>query len=403
MEGISPGRRPSTPWITCKPMPVPLFDNRPLAAAADDVRAKVAAVLDKGRVRARRGGPRLRGRVRRLSRRPATRSAWPTARTRSCSRCARSASGRATTWSCRRSRSTPRAEAIALTGARPVFCDVDPRHVLRHAGDGARGADAGHQGGDRRPPVRQRRARRGDRGARRARRRGRRPGRRLAQPRPAGPGRWARSRRSPSTRPRTSARSATAARSRPATTRSPSGVRMLRFHGSRDKQTFELVGHNSRLDELQAGILRVLLPAPRRLVRRPPRRRARTTPRRAWASSSRCREPTPGSAARVAPLRRPPRRADALLDGAERRRDRRARLLPHAGPPPAGDGASAPRRLELPGTDEAARTNLAIPMSPVLCARAEADEVVAAVRVPALACASGSTSPTRRTCSSCGR
>src|SRR3954447_25050598 len=37
-------------------------------------------------------------------------------------------------------------------------------------------------------------------------------------------------------------------------------VRMLRFHGSRDKTTFELVGHNSRLDELQAAILRVLLP-----------------------------------------------------------------------------------------------------------------------------------------------
>src|SRR4051812_6348005 len=37
-------------------------------------------------------------------------------------------------------------------------------------------------------------------------------------------------------------------------------VRTLRFHGSRDKQTFELVGHNSRLDELQAGILRVQLP-----------------------------------------------------------------------------------------------------------------------------------------------
>src|SRR5690242_18440138 len=37
-------------------------------------------------------------------------------------------------------------------------------------------------------------------------------------------------------------------------------VRTLRFHGSRDKQTFELVGHNSRLDEIQAGILRVQLP-----------------------------------------------------------------------------------------------------------------------------------------------
>src|SRR3954451_23659495 len=37
-------------------------------------------------------------------------------------------------------------------------------------------------------------------------------------------------------------------------------VRTLRFHGSRDKQSFELIGHNSRLDELQAGILRVQLP-----------------------------------------------------------------------------------------------------------------------------------------------
>jgi dTDP-4-amino-4,6-dideoxygalactose transaminase len=38
-------------------------------------------------------------------------------------------------------------------------------------------------------------------------------------------------------------------------------VRMLRFHGSRDKVTFEEVGYNSRLDELQAAVLRVLLPS----------------------------------------------------------------------------------------------------------------------------------------------
>ena len=37
-------------------------------------------------------------------------------------------------------------------------------------------------------------------------------------------------------------------------------VRMLRFHGSRDKVDFELVGYNSRLDELQAAALRVFLP-----------------------------------------------------------------------------------------------------------------------------------------------
>src|SRR5271166_6440111 len=37
-------------------------------------------------------------------------------------------------------------------------------------------------------------------------------------------------------------------------------ARTLRFHGSRDKVIYELVGYNSRLDELQAAILRVQLP-----------------------------------------------------------------------------------------------------------------------------------------------
>jgi dTDP-4-amino-4,6-dideoxygalactose transaminase len=37
-------------------------------------------------------------------------------------------------------------------------------------------------------------------------------------------------------------------------------IRLLRFHGSREKKEFELVGYNSRLDELQAALLRVFLP-----------------------------------------------------------------------------------------------------------------------------------------------
>ncbi len=36
-------------------------------------------------------------------------------------------------------------------------------------------------------------------------------------------------------------------------------IRLLRFHGSRDKQTFDAVGYNSRLDELQAAALRLFL------------------------------------------------------------------------------------------------------------------------------------------------
>ena len=37
-------------------------------------------------------------------------------------------------------------------------------------------------------------------------------------------------------------------------------VRMLAFHGSRDKTDFDFVGYNSRLDEVQAGALRIFLP-----------------------------------------------------------------------------------------------------------------------------------------------
>ena len=36
-------------------------------------------------------------------------------------------------------------------------------------------------------------------------------------------------------------------------------IRMLRFHGSREKVTFEYVGTNSRLDEIQAAVLRIFL------------------------------------------------------------------------------------------------------------------------------------------------
>jgi dTDP-4-amino-4,6-dideoxygalactose transaminase len=37
-------------------------------------------------------------------------------------------------------------------------------------------------------------------------------------------------------------------------------LRMLRFHGSRAKREFEYIGYNSRLDAVQAAMLRVFLP-----------------------------------------------------------------------------------------------------------------------------------------------
>jgi dTDP-4-amino-4,6-dideoxygalactose transaminase len=160
-------------------------------------------------------------------------------------------------------------------------------------------------------------------------------------------------------------------------------VRMLRFHGSRDKQTFELVGHNSRLDELQAGILRVLLP---HLDAWADGRRAAV---RAYAEAGLAElvalpEPTAGAepAWHLFVVRH--ERADELL-GALNAAGIGARsyyrVPAHLQPAMAPYGGAA---LELPGTAEAARTNLAIPMSPML-GPDEAAEVVAAMRVPALA------------------
>jgi len=154
-------------------------------------------------------------------------------------------------------------------------------------------------------------------------------------------------------------------------------VRMLRFHGSRDKTTFEAIGVNSRLDELQAAVLRVLLPS---------------VP--SWAAGRRAagaRYAAAGLGELVA-LPQPVAgcdpawhlfvvrhaRADALAAGlATRGVGARAyyRVPVHRQPAmrPWASGA------DLPVTDEVARTHLALPMSPVL-GDAEATEVVAAVR-----------------------
>jgi dTDP-4-amino-4,6-dideoxygalactose transaminase len=152
---------------------------------------------------------------------------------------------------------------------------------------------------------------------------------------------------------------------------------MLRFHGSRDKQTFELVGHNSRLDDLQAAVLRVLL---EHLDEWCNGRRAGA---RAYAEAGlgelvALPRPTAGAdpAWHLYVVRHP--RADALVSalnaaGIGTRAYYRA---PAHEQPAMREFAPA---VPLPGTDEAARTNVALPMSPVLRAD-QAAEVVAAVR-----------------------
>jgi dTDP-4-amino-4,6-dideoxygalactose transaminase len=154
-------------------------------------------------------------------------------------------------------------------------------------------------------------------------------------------------------------------------------VRMLRFHGSRDKRTFELVGHNSRLDELQAAILRVLLPE---LDGWCEGRRAAAAHYEAAGLGELAALPVPVAGADPAwhlyVIRH--ERADdlaAALEAAGIGQKPYYRVPAHAQPAMA----PYPPRVPLPGTERAAATHLAIPMSPVL-SREQADAVVAAVR-----------------------
>ncbi|HYI18115.1 MAG TPA: DegT/DnrJ/EryC1/StrS family aminotransferase, partial [Solirubrobacteraceae bacterium] len=153
-------------------------------------------------------------------------------------------------------------------------------------------------------------------------------------------------------------------------------VRMLRFHGSRDKVSFELVGHNSRLDELQAALLRLELP---HLDAWCDGRRAAAAHYDAAGLGELVALPEPvdgcDPAWHLYVIRH--ERPDALGAafagrGIGCKRYYTVPLHRQEAMRPWGDVA-------LPGTDEAARTHIAIPMSPVLT-REQAGEVVAAVR-----------------------
>jgi dTDP-4-amino-4,6-dideoxygalactose transaminase len=154
-------------------------------------------------------------------------------------------------------------------------------------------------------------------------------------------------------------------------------VRTLRFHGSRDKVTYQEVGYNSRLDELQAALLRLLLPE---LDRWADGRRAAARHYLEAGLGELVKPPTPVDGADPAwhlyVIRHP--LADRLGPALERVGiGQRAYYRTPVHRQPAMR-EYAPAR-ELAGTDEAARTNLAIPMSPVLD-RINAIEVVSAIR-----------------------
>jgi dTDP-4-amino-4,6-dideoxygalactose transaminase len=152
-------------------------------------------------------------------------------------------------------------------------------------------------------------------------------------------------------------------------------ARTLRFHGSRDKQTFTEIGYNSRLDELQAAILRVMLP---HLDAWTDGRRAAVDAYTAAGLGEHVALPLLLGRAQAAwhlyVVAHP--RADELIarlceDGIEARAYYRTPT--HRQPAMAGYASA-----DLAGTDEIARTNLALPMSPGL-RLAQIEEVVAAV------------------------
>jgi dTDP-4-amino-4,6-dideoxygalactose transaminase len=154
-------------------------------------------------------------------------------------------------------------------------------------------------------------------------------------------------------------------------------ARALRFHGSRDKVSFERVGYNSRLDELQAAILRVLLPELDGWCEG--RRRAARAYQEAGLGEHVGLPLVPDGATpawHLFVVTHPS--ASALVQalgprGVQARGYYRTPLHRQA-----AMGPYAPPGLELPFTEELAASNLALPMSPALSLQ-DARAVVSAV------------------------
>jgi dTDP-3-amino-3,4,6-trideoxy-alpha-D-glucose transaminase len=154
-------------------------------------------------------------------------------------------------------------------------------------------------------------------------------------------------------------------------------ARILRFHGSRDKVGYEEIGYNSRLDELQAAVLRVQLPHLDSWAqgRRDAERHYRDAGLGELAQLPKVDQGVAPAWHLYAIAHPQAERLQAALEAAGIGCRRYYRTPVHRQRPMRewGDG------VELFGTEEAARAHLAIPMSPLLT-RAQAEEVVLAAR-----------------------
>jgi dTDP-3-amino-3,4,6-trideoxy-alpha-D-glucose transaminase len=153
-------------------------------------------------------------------------------------------------------------------------------------------------------------------------------------------------------------------------------ARILRFHGSRDKVDYEQVGYNSRLDELQAAILRVQLP---HLDDWADGRRQAALHYEQAGLGELVRLPIAAAGASPAwhlfVVEHPqPESLEAALAAANIGHKPYYRTPVHRQESMRRWGEG----VELPATEEAAARHLAIPMSPVL-SHEQADEVTAAV------------------------
>jgi dTDP-4-amino-4,6-dideoxygalactose transaminase len=157
-------------------------------------------------------------------------------------------------------------------------------------------------------------------------------------------------------------------------------VRRLRFHGSEDKETFVDVGYNSRLDALQAAALRVLLPE---LDGWNAARRDAAGAYERGGLGEHVALPRAVDGAQhayhlyVVRHERPDELAAALAERGVGARGYYRRPT-HLQPAMAEFGAG----VELPGTREAARTHLALPMGPLLTQDQVQDVITACAPVP---------------------